>query len=631
VLRRCLTRELDGRARDIGDVKSDLEERDSSGPTPGRQARPGHPLVAWSAAGLMALALGVTAAVVWRRPPPDAPEITRSTLELPSDQRLALSPFAYPLALSPDGRRVAYVGEVDGQAQLYVRELDDPTPRAIAGSAGARQPFFSQDGQSVAFFVDGALQKAGLADARPLRICQVSGASVGGSWASDGTIVFATENAPLSRVSASGGLAEPIAGTDGAIWPQVLPDGRTVLFTLGTRRGFAVIPITGGQSRVVASAIDGPAEGGAILGSTGIHPARYVSSGHLLYGQDPGHIRVLEFDLTQLRVIGSPVAYVTGVERGGGGGAVFFAPAEAGENLVFVSTGSRHQLVWVDRSGNESLFSGERNAFRQPRLSPDGRRVAVSVSDETRRSDIWIYDVARGTRTRATTRGHNLAPVWHPTGALVYSAEQAIEEIAADGSGRIVTLVQMRPAELYPTSWSSDGRNLLFQTGPATRNEILVFDRDTRAIQRILAGPYSNEQAQFAPDGRTMAFVTDETGRREVYVVRYPQLDRKTRVSTMGGTDPRWSRDRAELFYRQGDAVMSVQFALPSGGEFRVGTPGRLFSGPYSGVSHSQAYSVSLDSKRFIMVKSDEAATLKRLTLVQHWLADLRRTTSERR
>ena len=627
VLRRCLMRDLTERARDIGDVRNELvDDLDDQPPAARKErfSRKRRELVAWASAAALGIALFATILTDRQASSLDVADVTWSNIDLPPDQRLAISARAHPLAISPDGRRIAYIGAVDGRAQLYVRDLSALEPRTIVNTEGARQPFFSPDGDAIGFFADGALKRVNVEGGAPLQICNVPTTSLGGSWGSNGTIVFAAEGARLMRVSATGGRPEPIPGVEHAAWPQILPDGRTVLYTRIPRDGFSVIPLDGGEPRVVARTTDSTGEGPPILGTGEVHPARYVRSGYLLYGQDPGYVRVVPFDLQRTVISGSPVALIEGVERGQGGGAVFFAASDTG-NIIYASTGFRHQLVWVDRTGGETLLTPDRDAFRGPTLSPDGQRLAVSINDATRRSDIWIYDVSRGTRSRVTSEGHNLSPVWHPRGTLIFSGGTGqgpeFREYGVEGPGQL--LHDRFAYAAYPTSWSPDGTLLLFQSQRASGVDLWVLDRDTRQARALLERPFTDQMAKFSPRGRYIAYVSDESGGQEVFVAEFPALNPKIMVSTDGGSEPRWAPNGRELFYRQGDALMAVPIEL--NGQIVVGTPRRLFSGPYSGVGQSGAFDVASDGERFVMVKSDDAGTLRRLTLVQHWDQDIGR------
>ena len=635
LLLRCLQKEPARRQRDIGDALLDLDDASTEKSSTPQSGGPVNRSGAWLYAGwgVAALALILAATVSFRHRadaiPTERP-VMRASIVLPGEQKLASGNSAYPMAISNDGARVAYVSEVEGRSQLYIRELAALEAKVVPGTSGAAHPFFSPDGQWVGFFADGALQKSAVSGGSPVRICNVSAGSMGATWGPDNTIVLALRGAGLSKVSASGGTLEPLAGATPGVWPEFLPDGKTVLYTTGAGgagTALAAISLDGRSNRIVARTTDAQGAGPAVLGTGGgIAQARFVSSGYLVYGQSPGIVRAIPFDVTSLTTTGSPVPLVDSIERGRNGGAVYFAVSRTGL-LVYASTGERHQLVWVDRSGTATPISADRAAFRQPRVSPDGRRIVVAANDETRRSDIWIYDAERGTKNRLTTTGHNLQPVWTPDGAYITFAGGGLVQVPADGGGGTEMLLppeQIREhlapgTAAYPSAWSPDGRTLLFQAD----------EEDMWAIQHgpgsapvpLLVRPAHDYGGQFSPDGRWVAYTSDESGRSEVYVARYPDLGSRVTISTEGGAYPRWSREGRELFYRQGDALMAA--TVDTTREFRAERPQRLFAGQFTGTGRDGAFDVAPGGKRFAMIKSDEASTLQQLTLVQNWLEEL--------
>jgi Tol biopolymer transport system component len=525
------------------------------------------------------------------------------------------------MAVSPDGTRIAYVAEEEAGTQLYVRELSDLESRPIAGTFGARHPFFSPDSRWVGFFAEDALQRVSVAGGAPLRICNISGLSMGGSWGSDNTIVFASRGTGLYKVSATtGGTPQLMAESDLGSWPEILPDNKTVLFSTGF--AIATIPLNGGKARILARTNDSALEGPAVLGVGYILQARFVSSGYLVYGQSPGVVRAMPFDLESLSLKGSPVSMIDSVERAQDAGAVYFAFSDTGL-LLYAPTGQHHQMVWVDRSGAETPVSTNRAPFRVPRLSPDGKLIAVAVSDETRRSDIWIYDAEGGVKRRLTTEGHNLAPLWTSDGTrLTFSSNGNVVEMRATGSGSEEILLP-RVTNRYPCSWSPDGQDLLFEEAKPAGYSLWRSRRGSNnASPVLLVRPTMGECGLLSPNGKWVAYVSNESGRAEVYVDGYPSLAEKTAVSTDGGHCPQWSRDGGELFYRQGDAVMAV--SVDTGADFRGKKPRRLFAGPYRGESQEPAFDVSPDGRRFLMIKSDDAATLRQINAVQNWFAELK-------
>ena len=311
---------------------------------------------------------------------------------------------------------------------------------------------------------------------------------------------------------------------------------------------------------------------------------------------------------------------IDGVERASQNGAAYFAVSRTG-SLVYASRGDRHQLVWVERNGNESPASPDVTAFRHPRLSPDGKRIAVAVYDETRRPFIWLYDVERGTKIRLNAEG--LEPLWSPDGTRLSLGSEggAIVELSVGGTGAETIVPQGRGK--YPTSWSPDGQHLLFYESGARGNGLRMLDRAPGSAPRVLSARPSTSHGLFSPDGRWITYVSTESGRAEVYVGRSPDLANAVPVSTEGGVRPRWSRNGRELFFRQGEAMMVASIDTSHGPS--AGQPQRLFAGPYTGVGRDPAFDVSADGKRFLMIKADPASTLQSLTIVQNWQKDLER------
>ena len=622
VLRRCLEKDPARRCRDIADARLELEDAggdrmdggSAGAPRPGRLQS-----LAWPVNAILVLLL--LGGALWRRGPNNSETklLTRASINLPEGQRLASGETAFPLALSRDGARLAYVAEEEGRTLLHLRELGSLEAKAISGTEGAMHPFFSPDGQWIGFFTNGALMKVAVSGGAPLRICNLAALSRGASWGTDDRIVFASRDPGLSVVDAKGGTPRTLSDARDAWWPEILPDGRTILFT--TVAEIVTMSIDGGARRVIARTSDSTLEGPAILGAGRLAQARFVAGGFLVYGQAPGVIRAVRFDAATPRVEGSVVSLIEPVERARNGGAVYFG-ASANGLLVYAPTGERHQLVWVDRKGLSTPLSNDLEAFRQPRISPDGTRLAVSINDATTRvAALWVYDLRGDTKRRLTDERSSLHPIWTPDGKrITYSPSGGIAEIAADGSGDTKLLVRSEVPQ-YPTGWSPNGRDLLFYADKAQGLDLWTLTRGGEA-RPLLARPAMDSQGEFSPDGRFVAYVSDESGRDEVYVARFPDMTDRLAISADGGTDPRWSREGRELLYRQGDALMAATVTL--GRDFRAEKPRRLFSGAYSGAGRETGFDVAPGGERFVMVKADPASSLRQLTVVQNWFEELK-------
>ncbi|HUR35390.1 MAG TPA: protein kinase [Vicinamibacterales bacterium] len=619
--RRCLTKDPKQRLRDIGDATPYFD----AAVEPARTSPAARSAVVAAGGWIAALLVGGVATLVWmtrgQQPAPTADVAIRSTVTLPRGQRLTAAETDLPIAISRDGMRIAFVAENVGSDQLFVRELRSAEVLALPGTSGARLPFFSPDGQRIGFFANNALQTISVTGGAPSRICDVEAQPFGGAWGKDDAIVFATSDAELMTVNAAGGTPHPLTGSGPATFPDVLADGETVLFTTGEKRvmtAIATIPIRGGPRRIVARLATSPlaAEDSVILGAGGDLAQATFAGRYLLFGQSPGRIIALPFDDQQMRVTGAPVVIEDSAMRARAGGGVYFAASRTG-TLVFATGGARHQLVWADRQGRTMPITTERHRFRLPRLSPDGRWIAVAMSDDTRRSDIWIYDAVRGTRRRLTAEGHNLEPLWtHDSKSVVFSSSNpaGVLRKPMGGGEASVLLPGVAAGDRYPTSLTADDGVLVFFENRASGS--VTFDSSGRSLRMLNLPGRRVVFAKLSPDNHWMAYESDESGRPEVYVVRYPDLTDRTAISSSGGTRPVWSRDGRELFYRQGDGVISVRIAL--GPQLRADPPVLLFSGPFSGESQDPSFDVAADG-RFLMVLADEDSNLQQLQMTQHW------------
>jgi eukaryotic-like serine/threonine-protein kinase len=623
LLTRCLQKESPRRLHDIADARIEIDDAianriDGKPRAAGDRWR--REYLAWGVAALFgAVLVADTALRQPMREPLPAPPIARTSVVLPPAEQLTTRDRDYPIALSPDGVRLAYTAARGGREQLYVRKLDELDATALSGTIGASQPFFSPDGQWIAFFAEGTLQKVAAGGSAPLRICDVPGISMGGTWGADDTIVFAVLRSGLFKIAAAGGTPQRL-GSAGAAWPEVLPDGKTVLYTSGG--AIATIALDGASSHVVAQRSDGkPSDAPAVLGAGSIKEARFLATGHLVYGQDPGIIRAVPFDATTLVLKGAPVSLVDGVYTSSSGGATYFAVSKSGL-LAYARESRTRQLSWVDRNGHGTPISEDRERFRMPSLSPDGKRIAVVIDSEVRRSDIWIYDASRGTRTRLTTKGHNLTPLWSPDGSRVtHSGSGVLMSHPADGSG---TEHVLAPESIrYPSSWASDGRDLLFYADdPLTLGDLWILASGT--ARPLLVRPFDDRGAKFSPDGRWITYTSNESGRNEVYVMSYPDLRGKLTISTEGGTNPNWSSDGRELFYRQGPSMMAVAIDTTRG--FRTDTPRLLFdASAYAGTGGDMKFDVSRDGKRFLMIRGDDPSASRQIVVVHNWFEELKR------
>ena len=638
LLVRCLEKNPKARLRDIGDVPLGLEDASTdtrAGVASGRNgpnlARRGTLFALLG--GAVGIAVG-RATDLWPRRRPAASDSrfeSWTQIVLPRGQSLQAGHGDLPIAVSKDGTRIAWVGEsVDGQLLLYVKDTNAPSPRPIPGTEGARHPFFSPDGKWLAYFANRTLYKVQVTGGAPLPRCRVASNSRGGSWGDDETIVFASDGSDLQRLDRDSGSPKALKNTQPAAWPDILPNGKGVLFTHGAGRrltALAVVPLEGGPTHVVARLADSPLTGPDVLGTGGtLLQARYIADGHLVYGQSPGNIQAIAFDLKS-QSIGLPVSIVDSVERARNAGGVYFDVSRTGY-LVYAPTGEEHQLVWVDpRTKEETFISPDRKPFRNPRLSPDETKIAVGVTNDRRVSEVWIYDVQSGQGFPLAKGEHNLNAVWNPGGEYVtFSADGKIVEMSLDGKTRRDLVAAKRP--LYPLSWSSDGLRLLYQKDVTTGFELWMADWSSKTAHSspLAVHEYNPEitfqasgvdTARFFRDSSCVAYESDTSGR--VHLGRVARGEQLRPVAS--GNRPVFSLDGRELFYRRGRAVMAAKF---DSDECSAGKSRYLFSGYYRGESQESSFDVAKDG-RFLMVKSDDDATLECLAVWQNVGEELKR------
>ena len=546
--------------------------------------------------------------------------VSRIAITLPPDQPLAGLEIGSALALSPDGTLLAYAAHRAGVQQLYLRPLAALEAKPIPGTEGALQPFFSPDGQWLGFFADGKLKKVSVSGGEASSLCD-AGDPRGASWGGGGTIIFApTRDSALQQVPDSGGTPQPLTllgkRENSHRWPEFLPGGDAVLFAAlyaGGNWNNAEISVQSVGTGELRRLVQG-----------GTNP-RYAPSGHLVYAQG-GNLMAVPFDAQKLRATGTAVPVVEGVLQSTFSGAAQYSFSSTG-SLVYVpgSVQAQRRLVWVNRSGAEEPAAAPARAYRGPRISPDGREVAVAI--EGQETEVWLYDLSRETLSRLTFQGStNYDPLWTRDGKRVvfHSTAGALGLFwqLADGSGGLERLHESGGA---PYSWSPDGQVLTFNNGAAPQH-ISVLRMGDRKVVPFAETTFKEGAAQFSPDGRWLAYVSDESGRWEIYVQPSPGPGAKWQISTEGGTEPVWNPNGRELFYRSGDNMMAVEIATQP--RFSVGKPKVLFSGQYQPSPNpvpNANYDVSSDGKRFLMLKPggrDQVST--QINVVLNWFEELK-------
>ncbi len=638
LLRRCLRKDKRQRISDATDVRIEIEDALAAPATATPTAAAmgngvlGRRALVFVLAGLLAGSI-VTGLAFWSlRPARPAQPVSRVVIPLPLNESLT-GTFGSVLALSLDGTQLAFVA---GSTQrIYLRAFDTLEAKPLTATEGATSPFFSPDGQWIGFFAGGKLKKVAVSGGAVLTLCDVAN-SRGGAWGANDTIVFSLAgNVGLSQVSAAGGAPQPLTklkeGESSHRWPQFLPDGKTILYTIGTGGSYddaqiAAYRLATGEQKVL------------IRGGT---YARYVPTGHLVYYR-AGTIMAAPFDTARLAVLGTPVPAIEGVMStiGNNGGAQFSYSSLG--SLVYVPGGLQSDvqttLVWVDRKRSEQPLPAPPHSYANPRLSPDGRQVAFDIADAGKQ-DIWIYDLLRDTLTRLTFEGLNSFPVWTPDGKRVaYRSQRAgsynILWRPADGSGAEEQLTTAGQISTFPASFSPDGRTLAYyMSSQKTGYDLWVLPlQGERKPQPFLQTPFNERSSRLSPDGHWLAYVSDESGRYEVYVRPFPGPGGKWQISTEGAEEVSWSPKGTELFFRTGEQrekmmVLDIQ-TQPS---FIPGKPRLLFEGAYGSNAvtggWSADYSIAPDGQQFLMLKPKEQRqnALTQINVVQNWFEELKR------
>jgi serine/threonine-protein kinase len=550
-------------------------------------------------AGTLITAIGALATwgVLHRREPTPVP-IVRFELRSPS----VVDGDGVPFALSPDGSRLVYVArDSSGSTRLLLRDLSVEQPTPLAGTHGAAQPFFSPDGQWIGFLQGNTLQKVPVSGGAAITICDLDGPLYGASWGPNDVIVFAAQDR-LWRVRATGGTAPvaltPVATPERDRWPDLLPDGRTVLFT--RMRGTSGLGVT-----LAARSLD--AGDVRDVMPIGLNP-HYVAAGYLAFTQSiTGTTVAVPFDARRVIVTGAPRLIAERV-RVGGAAVAKIAVARSGAFAYIGDLAGGMELALVDREGRDLGPPAPRDFYSHPRFSRDGRRVAVTRNRATPvTGDVWIYDLDSHAFERLTSDTLSIVAEWMPDGRhLVYTSGSSagqgatLRRISADGSGRSETLLVHHRAGA--AQFTPDGRTMIFlEVDPAGHGDIWITPLDNVAAERPLVHTASNENSpSLSPDGKWLAYVSDEAGRNEVYVRSLVTEEGRRRISTNGGTEPRWTRGGHELFYRNADSLFVV--AVQAGRALGVGTRRLAFVMPLARLL-AGAYDVSPDGQRVVLVR----------------------------
>jgi len=647
IVKRCIAKDPDERWQSATDLTNELEWIAEGGsqagvvppvvpPARGRRER----LASAATAAVLAL-IAIAFAIGFVLRAPEVPQQLRVSAEIGVDANLYGTDVGPSAILSPDGTRLAFVAAGSGQRRrIYLRSLDQLQATPLFGTENARDPFFSPDGQWIGFFADAKLKKISVQGGAAVTLCDVPD-DRGGSWGDDGTIVFTKDNvSALSKVSSAGGTPQPLttldkqAGEIGHRWPQVLPGSKAVLFTSSTTGGnwedaeIVVYSMASGQRKTVQRG--------------GFYP-RYLPSGYVAYVHE-GTLFAVPFDLRRLEVTGQPAPILEGVVTAPNSGGAQFSFSETG-NLVYLAGhagGQNFSIYWMDREGKFTPLREAPGLYATPAFSPDGNRLALEISDDKRR-DVWVYEWERDTLTRLTFAGEaNSDPIWTPDGQrIAYSSQEKggtsnLWWIRADGAGNAQRLTESKILQNLH-SWRPDGNVLAFQQqNPGTTWDILTLpiEGDEKSGWKpgepkpFVNSTFAEREPAFSPDGRWLAYASNDSGSQEVYVRPFPGPGGRWQISTGGGVVPKWSRNGKELFYRTMDSKIMVATYTASGDSFRAGKPQVWSPGQFTDIGGENNFDLHPDGKRFAVLKApgtEETAAVNKVSFIFNFFDEIRR------
>ncbi len=558
LLTRCLEKDPKKRLRDISVAWELLDDGPSAAPA---AARAPARLLPWIAAAVFAIA-AVVVLVLWA-PWRATPSQPLRRLEVDLGAGLALAPVGDSVVISPDGTRLAYVASAGGgPSRLYIRRLDEAKATELAGTAGAQGVFFSPDSQWIGFGVGSKLNKISVEGGAVVPLGDI-GVSAGASWAADSIVVGGALNRGLQRFPLAGGqpakLTDLAAGQIAHAFPQILPDGKSVMFTLYaagvTAQSIDVVPLAGGARKTVA-------RGGTALA--------YVPTGHLLY-INKSTLFAVPFDLKRLESRGTGVPILDDVRYAPNTNATDLSLSHNG-TLVYRAgasgAGATSTLEWIDASGKRSPLLSKAGIYSMPRISPDGRKVALLVN-EGGGQDVQVYDAQRDSFNKLTFNGATVAPVWSSDGRFMFFGNLVVKWTRSDGAGQPAALLDSKNLQ-SPWSFTTDGKWLAYLELGSGATQIFTVPLEEENGQLKAGTPepylkstYNETFPQFSPDGHWMAYVSDESGQQEVNVRPFPAgQGGRWKISTNGGTAPHWSRASREILYQAGNQIMAVPYTV---------------------------------------------------------------------
>jgi eukaryotic-like serine/threonine-protein kinase len=589
-----------------------------------------HPIAGWIVAASVLLLAALAFIVVYfrRAPTAEATEATRFTIPLP-EKAVTIG----PPVISRDGRRLIFrLTTEDGKEFLWMRPLASLDAQPLAGTESGFQPFWSPDDRSIAFFSRGKLKRLDLSAGAPQTLCDAP-SNVSGTWSTSGWILFSRGVADgLYRVLATGGTPERITQVDASrnelehTWPVFLPDGRHFLYLARNAQPE--------NSAIYVGSIDSK-ETKRLLQA---HSSAEYAPGYLLFVRE-NTLVAQGFDIARLEMKGDAFPIAEQVPRNPQNGRAMFSASENG--VLALRTGGlvQNELIWFDRAGKQLGEVTPPGSYASPSFSADDKQVAVRRSDpQANNSDIWLIDLERGVPIRFTTDlGIDNFPTWSPDGSRIAfistrNGQTSIYQKSSSGAGAEEALITS--AELkYNPQWSPDGHFILYGQINATTNvDLLLLPLSgERKPQPFLQTSFIEAQPRFSPDGRWVAYISNETGQFEVYVQSFPAINGKVPISTGGGSQPQWRGDGRELYYYTPDRKLMAVEVNGEGSTFKVGVPRPLFNIRVVGAGIDQGfpgngyYAPARDGKRFLVTTSPEAGERQQINVILNWTADLKR------
>jgi len=632
LLRHCLEKDLSRRLRDIGDANLLLDDTTTqpsqSLPPPSKSSKRN----AWLAVIAAAIVAGGAVAVLdASRAPAGHEPLMRFALASPRNALFVANQDGRNVAIAPDGSMIAYTGDRGGgNLGLVVQRLDEVQGRWLAGTEGGTDPVFSPDGKEIAFHTFEALKRVPVAGGPTTTICPIDPYFEGASWGPQGLIVYADFSFGLFRVSASGGQPDQLALPDPSkqeyafAAPRVLPDGRAVLYT---------VVMTDGSSRIVARRLGKESE--STLVENGFD-ARYLPPGYLAFGRED-QLLAVRFDAATLQTKGDPVIVAQGV---------FNKAADRIANLDVAANGTAlhvvghdapklSRVVWADRRGAHTDVIAQSLEFpRSPRISPDGRRLALTIGPPAN-GQVWVYDLAGATQPlKVTFQDHGAFPIWSPDQKRIAfwwrtSQLKGLFSVASDGASTDPDPMPSDQENGVPLDWSADGELLLYQQPPSPSRgppKIGVLRLREGKGSPWLTTPFADWNARLSPNGRWVAYATNQTGSLEAWVRPFPGPGAPVRISSNGGRKPLWSQDGKEIFFENGPQILSAR-VLAETPDFRTAPAQVLFEG---GFKHDdfdpglRFVDVAPDG-RFLMIEAAEQSESVSLVVSLHWDRELQR------